>query len=110
MTENNTEQNVAANRIIKEFEKRSKEAESKDKPLGKASRLIEKFEKKATGVEAGSPGGGAMISNIKKMFEPGDANDPSPDKPSKVILAGSTNKLIERFQEAPSAEQSEQPL
>ncbi len=99
MAESNT---VETNRIIKDFERRAKEAEAKKKGLlSKTSRLIEKFEKKATGTDdkGGSNGGGAMISNIKKMFEPGDADDPVADKPSKVIPAGSTNKLIERFQE-----------
>lgn len=107
MADSNT---VEANRIIKDFERRAKEAEAKEKGLlTKTSRLIEKFEKKASGTdEKGGPnGGGAMISNIKKMFEPGDAADPLAEKPSKVILAGSTNKLIERFQE-PTVEDAPQ--
>ena len=102
---------LEANRIIKEFERRAKEAEAKDKGLmaTKTTRLIEKFEKKAIGTDekSGPNGTGAMINNIKKMFEPGDLEDPSVDKPSNVILVGSTNKLIERFQDQPSAEQPE---
>lgn len=85
---------VEANRLIKEFEKRAKEA-----PSGlpsKTTRLIEKFEKKSQGIEELKPGNGVMISNIKKVFEPCDLEEP--ECASNVIPAGATNKLIERFQ------------
>lgn len=107
---NNTDNSaLEANRLIKEFERRAKEAEAKEKGLmpTKTNRLIEKFEKKAQGTEEKVNGAGGMIKNMKKMFEPGDVDDSSPDKPSNVILAGSTNKLIERFQEP--GEQQQQP-
>lgn len=92
---------VEANRLIKEFEKRSKEAEHSSAPFTKTTRLIEKFEKKSQGIDDRiSTGSSVKISNIKKVFEPssagGDVGDES--SASSVIAAGSTNKLKERFQ------------
>ena len=101
MVDHSESSSLEANRIIKEFEKRAKDAEAKEKGIipTKTNRLIEKFEKKAQGCEDKVNGAGVMIKNIKKVFEPNNIEDTSPDKPSNVILAGSTNKLIERFQE-----------
>ena len=110
MANNVDNSTLEANRLIKEFERRAKEAEANVKTgiPSKTTRLIEKFEKKAAGTDEknGPNGTGAMISNIKKVFE-ADAPDTSPDKPSNVISAGSTNKLIERFQEPGEQQQIE---
>ncbi|KAI2799976.1 hypothetical protein RDWZM_000539 [Blomia tropicalis] len=104
----NTEGNLEANRIIREFERRAKEAEAKERGLipTKTNRLIEKFEKKAQGIDekCGPNGTGPLITNMRKMFEPVEADEGAEDKPAKVICPGSTNKLIERFQE-PGQEQ-----
>lgn len=92
---------VEANRIIKEFEKRAKEAEQKSAGIGsKTTRLIEKFEKKSQGIDDRKGGnGGQLINNIKKLFEGDLGLEAENDSPSNVIPSGSTNKLIGQFQQ-----------
>lgn len=94
------------NRIIKEFEKRAKEANEingKNMIPSKTTRLIEKFEKKAQGLDEKKNGlnGNSMVNNIKKVFEPVAVDDEATDTPDKVITSGSTNKLIGMFQQEP---------
>ena len=91
---------VEANRLIKEFEKRAKEVDTKTTIPSKTTRLIEKFEKKSMGIDD-RKGVGQVVKDIKKKFEPDDGPH-SPDKASNVIPAGVANKLIERFQEPTS--------
>lgn len=91
---------IEANRIIKEFEKRAKEAEQKTAGISsKTTRLIEKFEKKSQGVEDRKGGGGHLINNIKKLFEGDLGIENEGDSPGNVIPSGSTNKLIGQFQQ-----------